>query len=121
MVSAPLRSDAALSGRTPEFAMKYTCPICGYKTLEARFEWEICPVCFWEDDVIADNDPSSPANGELRVSEAQANFMIFKSCSKQHRFPVREPLPDEERDTSWRPLPEAIRLAELLLIQGQPP
>jgi len=50
-------------------------PGCGYKTLETRYDWGICPVCFWEDDVVCDPgcDPSQ-ANRGLRLSEAQANF-----------------------------------------------
>lgn len=33
---------------------KYTCPCCGYKTLEeeVRGSYEICPICFWEDDSV---------------------------------------------------------------------
>ncbi len=27
-----------------------TCPSCGYPTLTERCSWEICSVCFWEDD-----------------------------------------------------------------------
>ena len=26
------------------------CPCCGYKTLESRNEFEICKICWWEDD-----------------------------------------------------------------------
>lgn len=32
--------------------MKYTCPCCGYKTLdeEPPEKHNICKICFWEDD-----------------------------------------------------------------------
>jgi cysteine-rich CPCC protein len=30
--------------------LPYRCPCCGYLTLPARGEYDICPVCFWEDD-----------------------------------------------------------------------
>ncbi|CAL2104427.1 protein of unknown function [Tenacibaculum sp. 190130A14a] len=26
------------------------CPCCGYKTLESRNEFDICKICWWEDD-----------------------------------------------------------------------
>ena len=29
---------------------KYKCLCCGYRTLDTRGEYDICPVCFWEDD-----------------------------------------------------------------------
>lgn len=35
-----------------KYKMKYTCPCCGYKTLdeEPTDTYEICKICFWEDD-----------------------------------------------------------------------
>jgi len=27
-----------------------TCPACGYPTLESRNRFELCEICFWEDD-----------------------------------------------------------------------
>ncbi|WP_437225940.1 CPCC family cysteine-rich protein [Planctomicrobium sp. SH661] len=93
--------------------MKYTCPICGHKTLDARCDWDVCPICFWEDDVLENKgDRTSSANQGLRISEAQANYMVFESCSKDHERSVRSPLPHEELDPNWQPLPEAIVLAE---------
>lgn len=93
---------------------KYVCIICGYRTLESRFDWDICPVCFWEDDVVLENgeDPTSPANDGLSVSQAQANFLLFGACSKEHMNVVRGPLPEEARAPSWRPLESAIALVE---------
>lgn len=34
--------------------MKYTCPCCGYKTLdeEPTDTYAICKICFWEDDGV---------------------------------------------------------------------
>jgi len=30
---------------------KYICPVCGYRTLgDSHGHFDICPVCFWEDD-----------------------------------------------------------------------
>lgn len=93
--------------------MKNTCLICGHKTLDSRCDWHICPVCFWEDDVlITKGDKQSPANGGLRVSEAQANYMIYGCCAPEQRSSVRGPLPSEELDPSWQPLPEAFVLAK---------
>ena len=32
------------------------CPCCGYLTLDERGGYEICPVCYWEDDGQDDHD-----------------------------------------------------------------
>ncbi|MBL1704243.1 hypothetical protein DXB51_09685 [Bacillus cereus] len=39
--------------------MKYTCPCCGYETLEEEppGTYEICSICYWEDDEVQFNDP----------------------------------------------------------------
>lgn len=37
------------------------CPCCGYRTIKKRGYYEICPVCYWEDDGIDNiNRYSSP-------------------------------------------------------------
>jgi len=93
--------------------MRYSCLICGYKTLDSYCDWDICPICFWEDDVLHHGgDKTSPANSGLKVSQAQANFMMFRCCSTEHQRFVRGPLPTEEHDPVWQTLPEAVRLAE---------
>lgn len=33
------------------------CPCCGHRTLTALDEYELCPVCFWEDDPRQSSDP----------------------------------------------------------------
>ncbi len=39
--------------------MKYTCPCCGYRTLdeEPPGTYDICEICFWEDDPVQFVDP----------------------------------------------------------------
>ena len=41
---------------TPE---KFTCPCCGYKTFNEKPNgtYEICEVCFWEDDPLQLENP----------------------------------------------------------------
>ena len=40
-----------------------TCPSCGYPTLEERCAWEICSICFWEDDGQDDMDADQVFGG----------------------------------------------------------
>jgi len=58
--------------------MKFTCPCCGYKTLdeEAMGTYEICELCGWEDDAVQNSDPDyvGGANG-ISLREAQHEFL----------------------------------------------
>lgn len=93
----------------------YACIICGYKTLDSRCDYDICPVCFWEDDVLfAGEDKTSSANG-MKISEAQASFARIGAISNEHVENVREPLPGEERDDDWKPM---AKVQEMLKIDG---
>ena len=108
------QSPRSLQSTTGTITMaKWTCFICGHKTLDSRCDWDICPVCFWEDDtyVHENKDESSPANGGLRVSEAQANYVVFGCCSRDCLPHVRSPSLDETLDPEWHPLPSAVFLA----------
>ncbi|EPH6925283.1 TPA: CPCC family cysteine-rich protein [Proteus mirabilis] len=35
----------------------YPCPCCGNKTISELGDYEICPVCGWEDDPVQSEDP----------------------------------------------------------------
>ena len=59
-----------------------------------------------------DIDNWSPANGDMFVSRAQANFMKFGACSMEVLEHTRGPLPEEEKDPEWKPLSEAVELFE---------
>jgi hypothetical protein len=76
-------------------------------------DWDICPVCFWEDDVIVGDRDSiaSPANRGMSVAEAQANFILLGVADPKLAGYVRAPTADEARDPSWRPLEKAVAIA----------
>lgn len=81
---------------------KYYCRCCGYNSLyeEPKGEYNICTVCFWEDDPFQFKDPNDP-EGANRVSliQAQKNYEKFgacerdmiKNCSKPHNLMKRNP------------------------------
>lgn len=90
---------------------KVTCNVCGYKTLDARCDWDICPICGWEDDVlVTKEDLKSPANRGTRVSQAQANFMMFGASLRSRTALVRSPDESDERDKKWMPMDEALQI-----------
>lgn len=53
------------------------CPCCGYPTLDARGDYEICLLCDWEDD-SQDVDQATEVwggpNGDYSLEEARNNF-----------------------------------------------
>jgi len=87
--------------------MKYTCPCCGYKTLDEKppGTYDICPVCFWEDDAVQFDDPDYEGGAnEVSLRQAQKNFMEFGACERRVLSHVRRPTGVDERDMEWRPL-----------------
>lgn len=83
---------------------KYKCKCCGYYTLEDEpldpnlhpGTFEICPVCFWEDDAIQYKNPDY-AGGANNVSlnQAKKNFELFGAVEKRLIKYVRKPQADE--------------------------
>jgi hypothetical protein len=77
------------------------CPCCGLKTLGERGGYEICAVCFWEDDGQDDDDADEVLggpNGDLSLTVARANYRAFGASCKQYLPHVRQPLPEEISD-----------------------
>ena len=60
------------------------CPCCHYKSLAGRGSYDICPVCFWEDDGSDDPNHYSLPNG-MRLEEAQSNFHRCGASSERAR------------------------------------
>ena len=55
------------------------CPCCGYKTLTERRAWDICEVCYWEDDIVENLDIESAAN-RMTLRQAKENFKKIGAC-----------------------------------------
>jgi hypothetical protein len=80
--------------RTPEIGVCFACPCCRFLTLDERGGYEICPVCFWEDDGQDDQDASwvrGGPNGSISLEQARKNFATFGACEERHRQHVRPP------------------------------
>lgn len=74
------------------------CPCCKCRTLPERGGYEICPVCFWEDDGQDDHNADvvlGGPNGGLSLSQARLNYSMFRACDEQSENSVRRPLPGE--------------------------
>jgi hypothetical protein len=77
---------------------KFECPCCGYITLDEQppGTFDICPVCFWEDDNYQFENPDY-AGGANRVSlnQCRINFKLFGAKEKRVLDLVRKPLDSE--------------------------
>jgi hypothetical protein len=87
---------ARLDNQQPGLPLR--CPCCWCKTFGERGGYEICPICFWEDDgqddAHADEVWGGP-NGALSLAEARANYRAFGASSQRRRQFVRPPRPEE--------------------------
>lgn len=59
----------------------FECRCCGYLTLRERGGYEICPVCFWEDDGSEQPDRASAPN-HMTLAEGRNNFARIGACSE---------------------------------------
>jgi Cysteine-rich CPCC len=77
---------------------RFPCPCCGHLTLdrEPGGTFDLCPVCFWEDDPIQfdDHDYQGGAN-TVSLTLARKNFREFGASERQFIDKVRPPQPDE--------------------------
>jgi hypothetical protein len=78
--------------------MNYPCPCCKNLTLSEPppGTFEVCPVCYWEDDAVQFKDPTY-AGGANRMSLeiARSNYQECGVVDKEFLAHVRKPLRDE--------------------------
>ena len=70
------------------------CPCCGNRTLKERAVFEICPVCFWEDDGQDDDNAGEVLGGpnrELSLTAARQNYILIGAADPQDLHHVRLP------------------------------
>ncbi|GIN93637.1 membrane protein [Siminovitchia terrae] len=87
--------------------MKFTCPCCGYKTLDGEppGTYDICEICFWEDDEVQFNDPDYESGANTpSLRKAQRNYIEFGACEERCIEFVRKPNKKDEKDQNWKPL-----------------
>jgi hypothetical protein len=87
----------------------FPCPCCGHLTLSEQRMYDLCDVCFWEDDLNQLSDPTSPrgANGYSLI-DGQASYIETGASHVVFLDKVREPTESEPLDPGWRPVNLAI-------------
>ena len=75
---------------TPMPQLQFPCNCCGFRTLLSpeSGSYEICPVCFWEDDPVQAEDLSF-AGGANAVSLAEDRENYLQSGACEFRSPTR--------------------------------
>lgn len=77
---------------------KHKCPCCEFYTLEneANNTFQLCPVCYWEDDGVQLREPDC-GGGANRVSlnQARKNFKEYGAIEEYFKQFVRAPNEDE--------------------------
>jgi Cysteine-rich CPCC len=90
-------------------SQKYACHCCGYKVLdeEPLGTFEVCDICYWEDDRLQLANPDSPGGANpVSLRQAQQNFRAFGACAPEYTSYVRKPSSCDARDATWQPLPD---------------
>lgn len=66
------------------------CDCCDYFTIPEGDDYEICPVCFWEQDSsgISELEDPSGANHGLSLREGRENFISHGACAPQFKAKV---------------------------------
>ncbi|UGU17895.1 hydrolase [Sinomicrobium kalidii] len=77
---------------------KYQCRCCEHYTLDDKPDntFQICPVCFWEDDGVQFYDPEYEGGAnEMSLNQARQNFKKFGAIDSRFKEQVRPPKEDE--------------------------
>ena len=79
---------------------RFACPCCGFLTMTGpRGSYDICPVCFWEDDLIQYLNPQCPGGANvMSLESARQNFAEFGASDRRHLQHVRPAHPEETPD-----------------------
>jgi ribosomal protein S14 len=76
----------------------HRCPCCGCRTLTERAGYELCPICFWEDNGQDSHDADEVRGGpnsSLSLTQARQNFRDFGASDRKSLQHVRRPTPEE--------------------------
>jgi len=83
---------------------RYPCPCCGHQVFEEPpGSYDICGVCFWEDDGFQIAFPMMDGGANSNsLFESQQHFRQSGACEARFIGNVRPPDDDEPRDPDWR-------------------
>lgn len=77
---------------------KYCCPCCGYYTFNEPVEgyYEVCEVCFWQDDLDQKKNPSLEIGAnDICLNTALKNYLSIGAVCLEGLKYIRKPLEEE--------------------------
>jgi hypothetical protein len=82
----------------------HPCPCCGHLVFDdPPGSYDICPICFWEDDQVQLRWPSSGGGANrLSLIDSQHNYQQFGAIEERFTNQVRSATADEPLDPGWR-------------------
>jgi hypothetical protein len=81
---------------------KIMCPCCGFGTVDSDGNYEICPICFWEDDPFQKENEYDLGANQVPLIEAQKNYIRYGACEKRFVKNVRKPNAQDKRNPNWK-------------------
>lgn len=82
---------------------RYPCPCCGYLVIDKPGTYDICPICFWEDDDVQLRWPDFPGGAnDPSLIDAQLNYIRLGASEARVLPYVRPATADDVRDPLWR-------------------
>ncbi len=87
----------------PREGSRFACPCCYCLTLDSRGDYNICPICFWEDDGQGEHDAGfvrGGPNGPLSLTAARENYARLGAVDERALPLVRAPREDEVPERS---------------------
>lgn len=83
--------------------MSFPCPCCGHLVFDEQpGSYDICPVCFWEDDLVQLRWPSYQGGANKpSLIDAQRNFKAFRACEQRFAARARPATAAEPVDPDW--------------------
>ena len=84
----------------------YPCPCCGHRVFdEPPGSYDICPVCFWEDDAVQLRWPDwAGGANKPHLLDAQRTYAAEGVCETRLISHVRPATDGERLDPDWRPI-----------------
>jgi hypothetical protein len=58
---------------------RFICPCCGYPTIDEKASYDICILCYWEDDGQDDLDADLIRGGLMQIIHLQKLERILKN------------------------------------------
>lgn len=78
------------------------CPVCGYDTIPNIGKYNLCDICYWEDDSIQRDNPDSDVGANnTSLTQARKTYREVGACESRLTGYTRKPTASDERDSEW--------------------